>query len=87
MIFAQKLSKRLGNKKLKAGVSVEEMIFLSFIPFALSFFGIDEVVGVGVMVGVYGVLFLKNQVLAPNFIKNELEHKKEFEWKKVEIRR
>ena len=86
MIFAQKLSKRLGNKTLKGGISPEEAVFLSLFPISSTLFGLSELKGFAVMGVVYLVLYAKNQILAPNYIRNEIERKKEFEWERVRFK-
>lgn len=86
MIFAQKLSKRLGNKKIKGGISPEEAVFVSLFPIVSTVFGLSELKGFAVMVFVYLALYVKNQILAPNYLKNEIERKKEFKWERVRFK-
>mgnify|MGYP000866873463 CR=1 FL=1 len=86
MIFAQKLSKRLGSKKIKGGITPEEAVFVSLFPIASTFFGLSELKGFAVMMIVYLALYAKNQILAPNYIRNEIERKKEFEWERVRFK-
>ena len=85
MINPQRYSKNLGNKKLKLGVSVEELIACSFIPFGLSFFDIEFFFGMVAFAGSITFLVVKNRFLRPHQIQDSFNKRPYIKWEKVKI--
>lgn len=85
MINPQRYSKALGNKKLKLGVSVEELIACSFIPFILSFTQIEFFIAMLAFGGSIAALSLKNHFLRPNQIQDSFSKQSFIKWEKVII--
>ena len=58
----QSFSKRIGNKRLKIGISVNELVIISSIPAIGSFFKLHEGVSLSFMILVLGGCYLKNSI-------------------------
>ena len=85
MINPQRYSKTLGNKKLRLGVSVEELVVCSFIPFGLSFLDIEFFFGMLAFVGSITALVIKNRFMRVNQIQDSFNKRPYIKWERVAI--
>ena len=61
MINPQKFSKSLGDKRLKLGIEMNDLIALSFIPSVLRFLGLGIIESVGVMIIAVAILIVSRR--------------------------
>ena len=85
MNLSQKLPRNLGSTKLKIGISVNELLALSFLPMLGNFFDFEAFVSLVIFAGGVVVLSLKNLLLAPRYISHGIQKQSHMEWKRISI--
>lgn len=85
MINPEKISKSLGNTRLKMGVSFKELLVISLFPMILSFFEIDPILcllsfGVSLL-----ILIARYQFFEANYFLNKFNHRPEYKWERIKI--
>lgn len=86
MISPQKLPKSLGKTQLSLGVSIRELVILSFVPMTFNFLGFEPFVSLLTFLGMIGFVALKNKLMPQKSLQHAINKKSHLKWRRVDYK-